>query len=156
MAVKQNYPTWSPSIKTDPGWLFGGSPPAKSPKSGISPYWTETYPRANYKSSVGERNTTPKWSPPSMPTSPETPSWKPWMPYFEQLGIHPLGGKGMTATSPALRARMQPDALQAMKDYLASVGMTWEDYIGWTSMFMPRTPYRPRLSWTPAMNWRRF
>lgn len=134
----------------------GRGMPSWAPKAGPSaPFWVPWSPQPNFQTNVGSRGgATQDWSP--APPKEKEPTWKPWMPYFEMLGINPLEGKGMTATTPALRQRMQPDAQTALQDYLASVGISWEDYVGWSGQFMPRTPFMSDRRWSPAMTRRRF
>lgn len=63
-----------------------------------------------------------------------------WTPYLRGLGIYPQSSGWLTPTSPAFRGRMNPMALDAMRQYLASIGKNWADYSTYSQSFMPQTP----------------
>jgi hypothetical protein len=95
--------------------------------------------------------TPPNLRTPAQPKKAET-SWANWAPYFRGLGIYPRGNY-LTATSPALRARLAPNALTAMQNYFATSPRSWADYLTYAGRFMSRTPALSGRFWNPA-RWR--
>jgi len=131
--------------KTDPGqiWRTGGT----TPSYGNYREPPESPSNVGYTGSSGGDFGTPK-------TQPSATPWDRWMPYFQGLGLQ-FNPKGATATSGAFRKRMLPDALQAMKDYFESLGMTWDDYLDYSQGYMPKTPNIGGRQWAPSGLWRR-
>lgn len=125
MAIKG----WTPGV---PDWWKGGGKPPRG----------MNYPTV----------TPPGWESGLTEPKGEGASWNRWQPYLRGLGINPFGGY-LTATSPALRGRMNPQALSAMQDYFSRSPRSWEDYLAYSQGFMPRTPTMMGRSWMPA-RWR--
>jgi len=146
----------TPSVP--PTWLgrqLAGFPAGTPIGTPIPSYMTETAPSWDFGSKVGTKGKgTPSelegWTP-SAPSGES--SWTRWMPYLKGLGIRPIEGRGWTGTSPAMRSRMQPEALQAMQDYMPTMGLNWEDYLNWTQSMMPRNPLMSQRMWRPAMSY---
>ena len=138
------------------------------PISGVTPVttlsWTRDLP--DFTTGVAKRGSS-NVEPTNYPTAPQgfaasvtklepktsLEDYKMWLPYLRGLGILSKAGV-MRPTSPSLRGRMNPLALQAMQDYMtATQGQNWADYINWSGMFMPRTPTLTRRQWLPSY-WR--
>jgi len=149
-AYSTSYPQYAPMPKSKPSGA--PAPPWGTP-------WESMWgvPQWSGRTDVGQ---TGKGAPsydwtPSAPKQEGQKSWERWMPYFNMLGIRPIERRGLTATSPAMRSRMQPEALQAMQDYMESMNMPWQSYLDWSGSMMPRNPFMTRRSWTPATSFYR-
>lgn len=90
------------------------------------------------------------WEPTALASKGTT--WADWAPYLGVFGVRPAGNY-LTATSPALRARMNPLALAAMQNWFATSPRSWSDYLAYSAGFMPRTPALSGRMWAPA-RWR--
>jgi len=104
----------------------------------------------------GRTQNYPVVTPPGLttPAQPEKAgnTWANWAPYFRGLGVVPVGNY-LTATSPALRNRLVPNALTAMQNYFSTSPRSWADYLTYSNPFMSRTPIMGGRYWNPA-RWR--
>lgn len=115
------------------------------------------FPPNRKKSDFFRQPNYPVVTPPGLttPAQPEKAgnTWANWAPYFRGLGVVPVGNY-LTATSPALRNRLNPNALTAMQNYFGGVSpRSWADYLAYAGRFMPRTPALSGRFWNPA-RWR--
>lgn len=140
MPIQTPYTYEKPDIKTDPGWLWDRKLYPDWRTIGTS-YPTVTPPR---ETGLGRE---------PAPAGVGVSEYERWMPYLRGLGIYPQSSGWLTPTSSAFRGRMNPMALEAMRQYFASIGKNWGDYATYSQSFMPQSPQMYPRSWSAAQ-WR--